>query len=120
MRTLLLGIDGADDEAEPGREVALGVDADDAHDAALARQADRHLERAWVPDGVDGKAPYQKLADLKERLGKVTDLERISRVLSWDQQTMMPPRLATSHREGTRRAPAVTDSRRASAAAGRR
>jgi hypothetical protein len=25
------------------------------------------------------------LAQLKERLGKVTDLERISRVLSWDQ-----------------------------------
>ena len=31
------------------------------------------------------------LAQLKERLGKITDLERISRVLSWDQQTMMPP-----------------------------
>jgi carboxypeptidase Taq len=31
------------------------------------------------------------LAQLKERLGRVSDLERISRVLSWDQQTMMPP-----------------------------
>jgi carboxypeptidase Taq len=30
------------------------------------------------------------LEQLKERLGKITDLERISRVLSWDQQTMMP------------------------------
>jgi carboxypeptidase Taq len=31
------------------------------------------------------------LAELKDRLAKITDLERISRVLSWDQQTMMPP-----------------------------
>jgi carboxypeptidase Taq len=31
------------------------------------------------------------LAQLKERLAKITDLERISRVLSWDHQTMMPP-----------------------------
>jgi carboxypeptidase Taq len=31
------------------------------------------------------------LVQLKERLGKITDLERISRVLSWDHQTMMPP-----------------------------
>jgi len=31
------------------------------------------------------------LAQLKERLRKTTDLERISRVLSWDHQTMMPP-----------------------------
>ncbi len=30
------------------------------------------------------------LAQLKERLTRITDLERISRVLSWDQQTMMP------------------------------
>jgi len=30
------------------------------------------------------------LEQLEERLGKITDLERISRVLSWDQQTMMP------------------------------
>ena len=30
------------------------------------------------------------LAQLKERLARVTDLERIGRVLSWDQQTMMP------------------------------
>jgi carboxypeptidase Taq len=28
---------------------------------------------------------------LKERLGRVTDLERIGRVLGWDQQTKMPP-----------------------------
>ena len=32
----------------------------------------------------------EPLEQLKERLGKITDLERISRVLSWDQQTMMP------------------------------
>jgi carboxypeptidase Taq len=31
------------------------------------------------------------LTQLKERLTRVTDLERISRVLTWDQQTMMPP-----------------------------
>jgi carboxypeptidase Taq len=31
------------------------------------------------------------LAQLKERLTRVTDLERCGRVLSWDQQTMMPP-----------------------------
>jgi len=31
------------------------------------------------------------LRQLKERLGTVTDLARISRLLSWDQQTMMPP-----------------------------
>ena len=31
------------------------------------------------------------LAQLKERLTRITDLERISRVLNWDQQTMMPP-----------------------------
>jgi len=31
------------------------------------------------------------LQQLQERLGKITDLERISRLLSWDQQTMMPP-----------------------------
>jgi carboxypeptidase Taq len=31
------------------------------------------------------------LAQLKERLGKITDLERVSRLLNWDQQTMMPP-----------------------------
>jgi carboxypeptidase Taq len=30
------------------------------------------------------------LAQLKERLARITDLERVSRVLSWDQQTMMP------------------------------
>jgi carboxypeptidase Taq len=30
------------------------------------------------------------LERLQERLGKITDLERISRLLSWDQQTMMP------------------------------
>jgi carboxypeptidase Taq len=31
------------------------------------------------------------LTQLKERLTKITDLERISRVLGWDQQTKMPP-----------------------------
>jgi carboxypeptidase Taq len=30
------------------------------------------------------------LGQLKERLARVTDLERISRLLGWDQQTMMP------------------------------
>ena len=37
------------------------------------------------------------LQQLQERLGKITDLERISRLLSWDQQTMMPP-AASDHR----------------------
>jgi carboxypeptidase Taq len=31
------------------------------------------------------------LGQLKERLTRLTDLERISRLLTWDQQTMMPP-----------------------------
>jgi carboxypeptidase Taq len=31
------------------------------------------------------------LARLKERLEKITDLERVTRLLNWDQQTMMPP-----------------------------
>ena len=31
------------------------------------------------------------LGKLQERLGRISDLERISRVLGWDQQTMMPP-----------------------------
>ena len=31
------------------------------------------------------------LTQLKERLSRVTDVERVSRVLGWDQQTMMPP-----------------------------
>jgi carboxypeptidase Taq len=31
------------------------------------------------------------LTQLKERLARVTDVERIGRVLNWDQQTMMPP-----------------------------
>ena len=31
------------------------------------------------------------LVQLKERLTRVNDLERILRVLNWDQQTMMPP-----------------------------
>ena len=31
------------------------------------------------------------LEQLKERLIRVTDLQRIARLLSWDQQTMMPP-----------------------------
>ena len=37
------------------------------------------------------------LSQLKERLTRVTDVERVSRVLSWDQQTMMPP-AGTEHR----------------------
>jgi carboxypeptidase Taq len=31
------------------------------------------------------------LTQLKERFGRITDLERVSRVLGWDQQTKMPP-----------------------------
>ena len=31
------------------------------------------------------------LEQLKERLAEVTDLGKIARLLSWDQQTMMPP-----------------------------
>jgi carboxypeptidase Taq len=31
------------------------------------------------------------LTQLKERLARVTDLERVGRVLNWDQETMMPP-----------------------------
>jgi carboxypeptidase Taq len=31
------------------------------------------------------------LEQLKERFAKITDLGRVSRILSWDQQTMMPP-----------------------------
>ena len=31
------------------------------------------------------------LAQLQERLTRITDLGRIARILSWDQQTMMPP-----------------------------
>src|SRR6266849_6906819 len=31
------------------------------------------------------------LAQLKERMPRITDLERVARVLGWDQQTMMPP-----------------------------
>ncbi len=31
------------------------------------------------------------LTQLKERLKRVTDLERVGRILNWDQQTMMPP-----------------------------
>jgi carboxypeptidase Taq len=30
------------------------------------------------------------LAQLKERLTRITDLDRVSRLLAWDQQTMMP------------------------------
>jgi carboxypeptidase Taq len=37
------------------------------------------------------------LAQLQERLTRITDLERIARVLSWDQQTMMPP-AGSTHR----------------------
>ena len=31
------------------------------------------------------------LEQLKDRLGRITELGRIARLLSWDQQTMMPP-----------------------------
>src|SRR5438270_113069 len=31
------------------------------------------------------------LERLKERLGEVTDLKKVTRLISWDQQTMMPP-----------------------------
>jgi carboxypeptidase Taq len=34
---------------------------------------------------------------LKERLGQVTDLGKVARLLSWDQQTVMPP-AGTAHR----------------------
>jgi carboxypeptidase Taq len=37
------------------------------------------------------------LAQLRERLTKVTDLERVGRLLGWDQQTMMPP-AGSNHR----------------------
>jgi carboxypeptidase Taq len=37
------------------------------------------------------------LERLKERLAEVTDLGKIARLLSWDQQTMMPP-AGTAHR----------------------
>ena len=37
------------------------------------------------------------LERLKERLGEVTDLNKVARLLSWDQQTMMPP-AGTGHR----------------------
>ena len=37
------------------------------------------------------------LERLKERLGQVADLNKVARLLSWDQQTMMPP-AGTGHR----------------------
>src|SRR5690348_7707006 len=37
------------------------------------------------------------LERLKERLAEVTDLGKVTRLLSWDQQTMMPP-AGTGHR----------------------
>src|SRR5438270_12096509 len=37
------------------------------------------------------------LEQLRERLGKVNDLGKVTRLLSWDQQTMMPL-AGTSHR----------------------
>src|SRR5215471_3182625 len=37
------------------------------------------------------------LEQLKERLAQVTDLGKVTRLLSWDQQTMMPP-AGTGHR----------------------
>jgi carboxypeptidase Taq len=37
------------------------------------------------------------LSDLKQRLAEVQDLSKVVRLLSWDQQTMMPP-AGTTHR----------------------
>ena len=37
------------------------------------------------------------LEQLKERLAEVTDLNKVVRLLSWDQQTVMPP-AGTAHR----------------------
>src|SRR4051812_35950140 len=37
------------------------------------------------------------LEQLKERMAEVTDLGKVARLLSWDQQTMMPP-AGTAHR----------------------
>src|SRR6266702_6710066 len=37
------------------------------------------------------------LEQLKERLTEVIDLSKVARLLSWDQQTMMPP-AGTGHR----------------------
>jgi carboxypeptidase Taq len=39
----------------------------------------------------------EPLQQLKERLAEVTDLGKVARLLSWDQQTMMPP-AGTGHR----------------------
>src|SRR6201997_2228061 len=39
----------------------------------------------------------EELERLKERLGEVTDLSKVARLLSWDQQTKMPP-AGTGHR----------------------
>jgi carboxypeptidase Taq len=39
----------------------------------------------------------EALAQLKERLTRIVDLERVSRLLSWDHQTMMPP-AGSNHR----------------------
>ena len=36
-------------------------------------------------------AVEESYADLKTRLARVVDLSRIGRVISWDQQVMMPP-----------------------------
>ena len=39
----------------------------------------------------------EALRQLQERLGTIVDVERVSRILSWDQQTMMPP-VGSEHR----------------------
>jgi carboxypeptidase Taq len=36
-------------------------------------------------------APEESFAELKERLARIADLGRAARVLSWDQQVIMPP-----------------------------
>src|SRR5205807_7489114 len=43
--------------------------------------------------GGAGRVPRMAdaLEQLKERLAEVTDLGKVARLLSWDQQTMMPP-----------------------------
>src|SRR5437867_708420 len=62
-----------------------------------ARDADRGRNRT-APRRVEGATHTvicptvaDALTQLKERLTRVTDLERVGRVLNWDQQTMMPP-----------------------------
>ena len=41
----------------------------------------------------------QALADLKQRLAEIFDLERALGVMGWDQRTMMPPKGAAARAE---------------------